>query len=330
MKFKIAWLADEKSVVPTVISKWAKGYGGPSGSNEFANMVIESEMKIYENHAQDARYTEKDTCPTVTSRYGTGGNNVPLVLMDAYQHHNWRENKTCGTLTAGLSKGVRGDTPLVLMDQGGGVMSIEHDKVGTLRAQTHGHEPLVLAVHENQLSECRLSEVSPPLQTPSGKAGRGLPVVLYEPLVFDPPHNFGNMKSHTISPTLLAAMGEGRNNTPLVISSDASNVMRSNNPYTGIKKADVAPTLDTVDPSPSKGQGGIAIVEQQARVRKLTPIECERLQGFPDNYTQIPWKGKPAEECPDSPRYKAIGNSWAVPCVRWIGKRIQSELEKNK
>lgn len=58
------------------------------------------------------------------------------------------------------------------------------------------------------------------------------------------------------------------------------------------------------------------------KVRKLTPVECERLQGFPDNYTQIPWKNKPAEQCPDSPRYMAIGNSMAVPVMRWIGERM--------
>lgn len=58
------------------------------------------------------------------------------------------------------------------------------------------------------------------------------------------------------------------------------------------------------------------------KVRKLTPIECERLQGFPDNYTQIPWRGKPAEQCPDTPRYMAIGNSMAVPVMRWIGERV--------
>jgi len=56
-------------------------------------------------------------------------------------------------------------------------------------------------------------------------------------------------------------------------------------------------------------------------VRRLTPTECERLQGFPDNYSNIPWRGKP--ESPDGPRYKALGNSWAVPVVRWIGQRIQ-------
>lgn len=62
-------------------------------------------------------------------------------------------------------------------------------------------------------------------------------------------------------------------------------------------------------------------------VRRLTPLECERLQGFPDGHTLIGWKGKPAEECPDGPRYKAIGNSMAVPVMRWIGKRIAAADE---
>ena len=59
-------------------------------------------------------------------------------------------------------------------------------------------------------------------------------------------------------------------------------------------------------------------------VRRLTPVECERLQGFPDNYTNIPWRKQP--ESPDGPRYKALGNSWAVPVVRWIGDRIVRSL----
>ena len=59
-------------------------------------------------------------------------------------------------------------------------------------------------------------------------------------------------------------------------------------------------------------------------VRRLTPVECERLQGFPDNWSRIPWKGKPEEDCPDGPRYKACGNSMAVPVMRWIGERIAS------
>lgn len=58
-------------------------------------------------------------------------------------------------------------------------------------------------------------------------------------------------------------------------------------------------------------------------IRRLTPVECERLQGFPDDYTAIPWRGKPAAECPDGPRYKALGNSMAVPVMRWIFDRIR-------
>lgn len=64
------------------------------------------------------------------------------------------------------------------------------------------------------------------------------------------------------------------------------------------------------------------------QVRRLTPRECERLQGFPDDYTAIPWRKKTASECPDGPRYKALGNSWAVPNVRWIGRRIDNELRR--
>lgn len=68
--------------------------------------------------------------------------------------------------------------------------------------------------------------------------------------------------------------------------------------------------------------GSAPQVARRMSVRRLTPRECERLQGFPDDWTLIPWKGRPAEECPDGPRYKAIGNSMAVPVMRWLGERI--------
>ena len=63
-------------------------------------------------------------------------------------------------------------------------------------------------------------------------------------------------------------------------------------------------------------------------VRKLLPLECERLMGFPDNHTRIPWNGKSEEECPDAPRYKACGNSMAVNCMMWLGERIQKVEEE--
>lgn len=77
---------------------------------------------------------------------------------------------------------------------------------------------------------------------------------------------------------------------------------------------------DDALPTPRMGMG-IGEASDPSSVRRLTPIECERLQGFPDNYTQIPWRNRPAEDCPDGHRYKALGNSMAVPVMRWIGER---------
>ena len=85
--------------------------------------------------------------------------------------------------------------------------------------------------------------------------------------------------------------------------------------------AKAAPDLDMC--GKLKVCGSAPQVVRHMQVRRLTPLECERLQGFPDNHTRIPWRGKPEAECPDSPRYKAIGNSMAVPVMRWIGERIQ-------
>lgn len=75
------------------------------------------------------------------------------------------------------------------------------------------------------------------------------------------------------------------------------------------------------------GGGNVPLVGG-LNVRRLTPRECERLQGFPDDWSCIPWKGKTEADCPDGPRYKAIGNSMAVPCMSWIGKRI-AKIESN-
>ena len=69
-------------------------------------------------------------------------------------------------------------------------------------------------------------------------------------------------------------------------------------------------------------------IHDQATVRRLTPIECERLQGLPDNWTQIAWRNKPADQCPSTPRYKCIGNSMAVPVIRWLGEQILLEVAR--
>lgn len=88
---------------------------------------------------------------------------------------------------------------------------------------------------------------------------------------------------------------------------------------------EVAGTLDANYGKGPGERGGAEreYLQQDYRVRRLTPTECERLQGFPDGWTAIPWRGKPAKECPDGPRYRALGNSMACNVMRWIGRRIE-------
>ena len=172
------------------------------------------------------------------------------------------------------------------------------------------------------------------------------------------PENGGNATEpmYDIAPCLTKADQHGVAQ-PIAYAFDslASNSMKSANPISGCNEVDVSKALDTsrgLDPSCNQGGIGVAqpiclmdqggsvmniehdmtgtlrrethghepVVMQAMAVRRLTPVECERLQGFPDNYTDIKSKNKPT---PDGPRYKALGNSMAVPVMAWIGQRIQ-------
>ena len=101
---------------------------------------------------------------------------------------------------------------------------------------------------------------------------------------------------------------------------------KSKTPAVAIGWSEELNALTDVQPTIQRGGGGgrhEGVFVPPAQVRRLTPTECERLQGFSDGYTQIPWRNKTAENCPDGPRYKAMGNSMAVPVMRWIGEKIQ-------
>ncbi len=166
------------------------------------------------------------------------------------------------------------------------------------------------------------TETSPTIdtteQSPAKRQG-GMAVVVYEAHRQD--GRFNECKE--VTPTLDAHMGTGGGNVPLTFGkiSRARGKDGLGERWDEIK---VASTRNAMDVGDTRTQEAVVDV---AQVRRLTLIECERLQGFSDNYTQIPYRGKPAEACPDAPRYKAIGNSWAVPVVRWIGKRIDAYLE---
>lgn len=88
-------------------------------------------------------------------------------------------------------------------------------------------------------------------------------------------------------------------------------------------------TTPTLTARMGTGGNNIPCMSINQNIRKLTPSECEKLQGFPTGYTQIPYRNKKVKDCPDSPRYKAIGNSMAVPVIRWIGIKIRNYLNQN-
>jgi DNA (cytosine-5)-methyltransferase 1 len=181
------------------------------------------------------------------------------------------------TITSAFVHGVA--HPTVLMDQGGSVMSVMEDgTVGTLRRETHGHEPVVI-----------------------------------HPMVFDTtnitsPQNGSNPKPG--DPCFTLAQGQH----PPLLTHGVAQPIAFTTEQTPKFNENQALTL-----TKSEAKHNQSVLTEMA-VRRLTPVECERLQGFPDSYTNIPWRKK--EESPDGPRYKSLGNSMAVPVMAWIGKRI--------
>lgn len=129
--------------------------------------------------------------------------------------------------------------------------------------------------------------------------------------------------------TVSAKYGTGGGNTPIVVHPaqnclplDIRNAIRpSDNDVTGKGWGDVGDPMYTL--TDGGKIPGVCYEQGVYVVRRLTPRECERLQGFPDDWTLIPWRGKSAADCPDSHRYKAVGNSMAVPVMWYIGRRIQ-------
>tara|TARA_R110000787_G_scaffold179161_1_gene290905 strand:- start:716 stop:1258 length:543 start_codon:yes stop_codon:yes gene_type:complete len=109
----------------------------------------------------------------------------------------------------------------------------------------------------------------------------------------------------------------------------ATDIVFEPNTYDGfarVKKDNVSPTLNAMT-----GGNRQPCVVRQSKIRRLTPLECERLQGLPDNYTQVPYRGKPKEECPTSKRYEACGRGMSINVMEHIGTRIKevdSKYEK--
>jgi DNA (cytosine-5)-methyltransferase 1 len=165
--------------------------------------------------------------------------------------------------------------------------------------------------------------------------GRILPVVPYDLFQITAPINRQNRDErspcHTLArdnaahAAVVQPLAFDARQTDVCVYGDKTGPLDTDGGSIGVcVSGDKTHTLTKSDGASEDGTGrGTPIVAQEMSVRRLTPTECERLQGFPDGWTAIPWKGKPASDCPDGPRYRALGNSMAVNVMRWIGRRIE-------
>ena len=212
----------------------------------------------------------------------------------------------------GGDTGNGGET-IVLMDQGGSVMNVERGLCGTLRRETHGHEPIIChgtqdpCASDIAFAQGRNNGGENVLCMSTGQASAEIGTGIGPTLNCN--HEAPIVCHGTQDPCVSGiAFAQGRN-------SGGENVLCFQSSQSGIREVLTHATLDANN---SRRHNGVI---QGVQVRRLTPTECESLQGFPRGYTNIPWRKKP--EAPDGPRYKALGNSMAVPVMRWIGERIQ-------
>ena len=278
-------------------------------------------QQVYENHPADSRVKEMgDTCATVTSRWGTGGGNVPFVQ----QAYSIREDAKANTFSA---------TPLeVSTCVGSLVPSVQSHHAQTFVAHSVAFEPGI-AKREGNPSRF-VEEMSPTLRSDMGD---NQVAVATQPLVLEDQGGSVINTSQTGIVGTLRRESHGHEPSVLSFNHAQQSMMVGDEIASPLMQRDfkdpqtvLAPTL-TASNDPSRSPQSTEVTNQVAAVyattmavRRLTPVECERLQGFPDNYTNIPWRKKP--ESPDGPRYKALGNSWAVPVVAWIGKRINDAV----
>ena len=208
-----------------------------------------------------------------------------------------------------------GNKPAVmcLNDQGGDVMGVSHDVSGTLRAQEHGHQPSILDMSHacDVIRDC--GEVAPSLQARMRTGGNQIPLTYQM-------QGFGDYREGDVASS--CKQRDFKDNTDLVCSVDCRNFTEGG---------------ETNGTLQAKESGGQSLnlnntIRQNRVVRRLTPLECERLQGFPDHWTDLgEWtdsKGKRHKDA-DSPRYKALGNSIALPPWKWLLKRLCGNYERD-
>lgn len=220
------------------------------------------------------------------------------------------QEETAPTLKAAAS-GSMMPSVLCINDQGGSVMDCSEDVAGTLRAQEHGHQPLVMATQQGG-AEIGVG-ICPTITAAAGLSGNNQPV-LFENHGIDSRYT----GPHNVSPTLSHRTGTGGNNLPIMLQECPKAYTRQ---WVDVFKDDDIASTE----SARQHKDATDLVLQEAEteipllIRRLTPLECERLQGFPDGWTDLPGAS-------DSSRYKALGNSVAIPCVEYIMRGIAMAL----
>jgi len=230
------------------------------------------------------------------------------------------------------------------MQAGKGNANVGDGSVSPTLCKPSGNDVHAVAFHQNQVGECFTSPVGFTVGTTGNASARNTSMAVVGTdcyngaITGDVAATMGTPGSsvNASGPTVMQAHaavafnwqnggGYGNANEGLGITMEGTGpLQRCNTP------AVACPTL-TAHNDPSRSPQSAEVTQQVAAVhattmtvRRLTPRECERLQGFPDDWTLIPWRKKAAEECPDGPRYKALGNSMAVNVMAWIGERIDN------
>lgn len=203
---------------------------------------------------------------------------------------------------------------LCLNDQGGSVMNCSENISGTLRAQEHGHQPLVYENHGVDSRYTGPHKVAPTMSARYGTGGNNVPLVEQEAGAICIAGNIVDRQAQN------GGNGLGcQDDLAYTLTATDRHAVYSRQRVDDFRHNDVASTQ-----SARQYKDATDLICQQAEacahlIRRLTPLECERLQGFPDGWTDIPGAS-------DSARYKALGNSVAIPCVEFIMSRIATAL----
>ncbi|WP_305117069.1 DNA cytosine methyltransferase [Acutalibacter muris] len=283
------------------------GSGISDGPMYTLNTVDRHAVYCMATQQAHAEVRTDDKAPTLTVAAGMSGNNQPVICLN---------------------------------DQGGSLMDISADKAGTLRAEAHGHQPVVCAGFKPFAGAKAGSIGYQPEQTPTLTAAQECAV--YE--------NHGQDSRLTgpldVAPTVARQFGTGGNNTPLVMATGQSNAAITVDASPTLNCNHEQPIVAAVDCRHGKENSEISgtlqasmslntnkVVRHAHIVRRLTELECERLQGFPDGWTDIgSWvdsKGKRHKESTASARYTALGNSIAIPPWAWVLKRLCACYERS-